>query len=781
MKLQAGLRLIKAVLFIFVFTTNAKAQSGKDILKYVDPYIGTAHSRWFHFTPGAVPFGMAKPAPSTNGSLGNKHGWEAVGYDYRDSTIDGFPNFHEFQIGGIVFMPTTGKLITVPGRPDKSTIGYRSQFDRKHETAQPGYYSVLLKDYGIKAELTSTQRVAVHRYTFPAGDASNILFDIGNRQGESGRVKDAKVYITDDGHIEGYVVTLPEYVQKYQTGATVNMYFSAELNKKPTAVGTFIKDQVNPGSNTSEGEGAGLYLTFSTSENETITIKAGLSYTSIENARLNLKEEAANLSFDQVQKKAFDTWNEYLGKITIEGGQLADRKKFYTGLYHALLGRGLASDVNGAYPKNDGSVGQIQKDKQGKPIHNHYNTDAVWGAFWNLTPLWALAYPSYYSDFVKSQLLVYKDAGWLGDGIANSKYVSGVGTNFVSLVMAGAYNYGIRDFDIQLAYEAARKNELEWRNRPAGAGKDDVARFVKHGFVDHIDPVNNEWSFSGSHTLEYAFSSFAVAQWAKALGKKEDYKTLSELSKGWEKIFDEDMKFVRPKYANGTFIPNFNPTEPWRGFQEGNAWQYTFYVPHDPLALIKKVGKNKFNHRLDSIFKIAQSAIFGGGKTIDAFAGLQSLYNHGNQPCLHIPWLFNYSGKPWLTQKWVRAICNEFYGTEGVHGYGYGQDEDQGQLGAWYVLAAIGLFDVQGGAAAEPVMQLASPLFDKINIELDQRYHPGKKLTIIANKNSRQNIYIQQAAFNGQKLKSPNLKFHQLVKGGVLEYTLGNSPAFDFE
>ena len=769
-------KFIFLALFIF-FLGALSAQSNRIPSDEVDPYIGTAHSRWFHFTPGAVPFGMAKPGPSTNGSLGNVHGWEAVGYDYRDSTIDGFPNFHEFQIGGIVFMPTTGKLITVPGKPDLSEIGYRSKFDRKDEIAKPGYYSVLLKDYQVKAELTATQRVAFHRYTFPAGDSSHILFDIGNRQGESGKVKDAKVFITEEGRIEGYVITLPEYIQKYQRGASVNMYFSAIVDKQPNSFGAFNKDKINPGITMSQGEGAGLYLSFSTRENEAINIKVGLSYTSIENARLNLLQEAADFTFDTIKQNAYNTWNEYLGKITVEGGLQADRKKFYTGLYHALLGRGLASDVNGAYPKNDGGIGQISTDEQGKPLHNHYNTDAVWGAFWNLTPLWALAYPSYYSDFIKSQLLVYKDAGWLGDGIATSKYVSGVGTNFVSLVMAGAYMYGIRDFDIQLAYEAAKKNELEWRGRPEGAGKDDVERFVKYGYVDHIDPVNNEWCFSGSHTLEYSFSAYAVAQWAKALGKKDDYKLLSRLSKGWEKIFDKDLKFVRPKYADGDFIGNFNPTEPWRGFQEGNAWQYTFYVPHDPVSLVKKVGKEEFNHRLDSIFTIAQSAIFGGGKTVDAFAGLQSLYNHGNQPCLHIPWLFNYSGKPWLTQKWVRAICNEFYGTGGVHGYGYGQDEDQGQLGAWYVMAAIGLFDVQGGAASQPVMQLSSPLFDKINIALDQRYHPGNKLTIISNNNSPKNIYIQKVSFNGKTITSPNLKFQQLVKGGVLEFTLGDNPS----
>lgn len=760
-----------------ILIAKAQAQSSKKTSDYVNPYIGTAHCRWFHFTPGAVPFAMAKPAPSTNGHYGNKSGWEAVGYDYRHESIEGFPNFHEFQVGGVVFMPTAGELRTTPGlMEDAGKKGYRSRFDHKDEKATAGYYSVLLKDYGIKAELTSTPRVAFQRYTFPAGKEAHILFDIGNKQGESGEVKDAKVYMTEDGRIEGYVITLPVYVQKYQRGAEVAMYFSAEVDKKPTSFGVFKGDTQNAGTKEMQGAGCGLYLTFSTKQNEKVTVKAGLSYTSIENARLNLKTEAAGLTFDKAKTNAINTWNNYLDRIKVEGGTPKDKEKFYTGLYHALLGRGLASDVNGAYPKNDGTIGQIAQGADGKPLHQHYNTDAIWGAFWNLTPLWAMAYPEYYSDFVKSQLLVYKDAGWLGDGIATSKYVSGVGTNFVSLVMAGAYLYGIRDFDVQEAYAAALKNELDYTNRPKGAGKMDVERFRKYGYVDQMDSCFEESCFSASHTLEYSFSGYAVAQWAKALNKQDDYNELMRLSKGWEKIFDTTTKFVRPRYADGKFIDKFNPRQPWRGFQEGNAWQYSFYVPHDPASLINKMGREEFNSRLDSIFLMSQKDIFSGGKTINAFSGLEGFYNQGNQPCLHMPWLFNYSGKPWLTQKWVRAICNEFYGTEGIHGYGYGQDEDQGQLGAWYVLGAIGLFDVQGGGLSKPEMQVSSSLFDKVTIQLNKKYYSGDKFEIITRNNSASNIYIKQPKLNGAHLSKPSLLFEDIVKGGKLEYELTASP-----
>lgn len=567
-----------------VFTscvTQGKKALQEELSQYVEPRIGTAHCRWFHFTPGAMPFGMAKPAPSTNGHIGNKSGWEATGYDYRDQSIEGFPCLHEFQIGGIVLMPTKGSLKTIPGAVDDSTgIGYRSRFDRADEIATAGYYSVLLKDYSIRAELTATPRVAIQRYTFPAGEDSHILFDIGNRQGESGAVRDAEITFTEDGRIEGWVITEPEYVRKYQPGASVPLYFSAVLDKAPVGYGAFNGADIRPDERKATGVGAGLYLTFRTQDQESVTAKVGLSYTSVENARLNRETEAATLTFDEAREISRQTWEDYLGRIRVETPAREDKVKFYTGLYHALLGRGLASDVNGAYPRNDGSVGQIPL-KDGKPIHNLYNTDAAWGAQWNLTQVWALAYPEYYSDYISSHLLVYKDAGWLADGIANSRYVSGVGTNLLSTIIAGAYQCGIRDFDVNTAYEACLKNELDGENRPLGAGKIDTRYFVEYGYVPHLDKgdgPDEAFMFSASHTLEYAYSAWAVAQWAKQLGKTDDYNRLMDLSKGWERIYDPSCNFVRPKKKDGTFIEDFNPMQVWRGFQEGNAWQYTFYT-----------------------------------------------------------------------------------------------------------------------------------------------------------------------------------------------------------
>lgn len=762
----------------------ASCSSGvnEEILGYVNPNIGTVHSRWFVYTPASVPFGMAKLGASTNGTYGNVQGWEAVGYEDTHTSIDGFPCFHEFQVGGLSLMPVNGEVKTTPARLENPQDGWRSTFDKSDEEAHPGYYSVLLKDYGIRAELTATKRVGFQRYTFPASESSHIIFNVGNREGESGNVRDS--YAVCDGNVvSGYIVTEPEYVKKYQAGATVCMYFYATLSKAPESVSGFqyYGSELKDG-NSIQGPGAVLVLNYKTSENEQIDVKLGLSYTSVENAKANYMAEAEDLSFDSARRSAAEDWSEQLSRIEVKGGSEDSRIKFYTGLYHCLLGRGLASDVNGAYPKNDGTVGQIELGKDGKPVHNHYNTDAIWGGYWNLTPLWALVYPEYYNDWCASQLLVYKDAGWLGDGIACSKYVSGVGTNMVSIALAGAYNSGIRDFDIETMYAAARKDNLEWRDRIEGAGKMDVRRFVEDGYVPYVDDpgfvaYEKGATFSVSHTLEYSFSAYATAQLAKQLGHEEDYRQLMELSDGWAKLFDDDLKLVRPRVPGGEWIDNFDPYESWRGFQEGNAMQYTFFVPQNPDSLIARMGKDEFNERLDTIFTQARKTIFGGGKVAFAFSGLSSPYNHGNQPSLHIPWLFNFSGKPYLTQKWTRLICDEFYGTDGEHGYGYGQDEDQGQLGSWYVLAAMGLFDVQGGACSEPTYQLGSPEFDEITVHLSKFNAKGGKFRIITKGNSADAMYVQNATFNGKPLDRCWLYRDEVFNGGELVLQMGTQPS----
>jgi len=769
----------KPILVLLLFALGSCSVKRENFLKYVDPNIGTAHSRWFFYTPAAVPYGMAKLAPSTNGHYGNASGWEAVGYDTRQNSIEGFVHFHEWQVGGLSYMPTTGALKVKPGDLEDTNSGYRSKFDRKQEQAEPGYYKVLLEDYGITAELTATKRVGFQRYRFPANEQSHILLDIGNQQGESGEVRDASIRMIDDTHFEGYVFTYPKYVKIYDPEGKVAMFFYGEISKKPEHVTAFNAKSINPNTNTANGVGAGLSLNYKTSDQEMIELKTGLSYTSIENAKANFVAEASGLSFDKAKAVAQETWQQELGKIAVAGKNEADKKKFYTGLFHALLGRGIASDVNGAYPKHQGTIGQLPAQSGQEMKAEFINTDAIWGGYWNITQLWALSYPEWYGSFVNTQLQLYKDRGWFGDGIANSQYVSGVGTNFVGLAVAAAYNSGIRNYDVNLAYEAVKANDLNYKGRIIGSGKMDTKAFLDYGYVPHLEQSGRDFvtdstgsNFSGSHTLEYSFSAFATAQMAKAMGKNDDYQKLLKYSNGWRALLNPANKMMQPKTAGGQFIDKFDPYQPWRGFQEGNAVQYTFYVPHNPAGLIDAIGKAEFNKRLDSIFTVSEKLAFGGGKTIDAFAGINAIYNHGNQPNLHISWLFNFSGKPWLTQKWTRLIGKDFYGTDPIHGYGYGQDEDQGQLGSWYVMNALGLFDVKGLTDARPVIQLGSPLFDKADIRLGN----GQTLSIQTNNNSAENMYVQSAEFNGKVLDNCWLYRDELMKGGKLVFTMGNQP-----
>ncbi|WP_442845751.1 GH92 family glycosyl hydrolase [Leeuwenhoekiella sp. H156] len=743
--------------------------------QYVDPNIGTAHSRWFFYTPGALPFGMAKLGPSTNGSLGNEQGWEATGYDSRDTTIEGFANLHEFQIGGFLFTGITGKLQTIPGAIENPDSGYRSRFDREDELASPGYYKVRLKDYEVTAELTATRRVGFHKYTYPASDSSYVILDIGNELGESGDVKNAEVsYNPENQTFTGWVSTYPKYVQKYQEGAEVKMFVAGKVNKKPVEAGTFIHEKHFKDVLQNSGEGVGLYLRFNTEQDESIEIKAGFSYTSLENAEANMEAEAKDLSFDEALASAREIWEGELSKIKVTDSSQTNKVKFYTGLYHALLGRGLASDVNGQFPENDGSVGQIPLDNSGNPTFNFYNTDAIWGGFWNLTQLWTIAWPEYYNDLVQTHLAVYKNSGWLGDGLANSRFVSGVGTNFVSLIIASAYQSGIRDYDVELAFKAAYENEVRYKDRIEGAGKTDLKGFINDGYIVYQpgwDTTPEGSAFSVSHTLEYCYSSYAVAQFAKALGKEKEYQELMQLADNWKNLYDAQTDFIRPKDTEGNYLNNFDPFEPWVGYQEGNAWQYTFYVPHQPDQLVEKMGEEKFVKRLDSIFTVSEKTKFGG-EDIDAFAGLNYLYNQGNQPNLHIPYLFNFTNKPWLSQKWVRRICDEFYGTEPVHGYGYGQDEDQGQLGAWYNMAAMGLFDMKGLVEIDPSFQLTTPLFDEVEITTGW----GSTVTIETDNNRHNNYYIQELLLDGNAYHSNSISLQKLKKDIKLKYKLGKEP-----
>lgn len=759
------------------------AKTEKQPVDWVDTQLGATHCRWFFYTPAACPFGLAKLAPTTN-AYGSPGSWLPNGYDDRHTSIEGIAHLHEFQIGGIVTLPTIGPLKTLPGTLEHPEEGYRSRFDKNTEHASPGYYEVLLQDYGIKVELTATDRVGYHRYTYPQADTARILFDIGHPQGESAQVVDAHVeYDSVARAVKGYVECYPVYATFCDKQNTVKSYFYAHIPQKNiTSCGAFRDSISFPGSRQISGPGAGYYVEFPTQAGETVEMQVGLSYTSVEGAKLNLDKETNGRDFDQVKAEARDVWNRMLARMEVKGGTDADKTKFYTALYHALLGRGMAEDVDGSYVTNQKTIARVPCGPNGRPLRHHHNTDGIWGGFWNLTQLWTLAYPEVLDSYVRSTLDFSRHTGgWLHDGVAAGVYTNGVQTNFQGLVAAAAYQAGIIRDDLDYLWQVVWQNEMGYEGRPDGAGRYDNAEFVKRGYVplhDYVLPNGWVTNFGASHTLEYSFAAYAASQLAESLDKNEEAASLKKYAEGYKLLFDGQTKCIRPREEDGEFLADFSPTKAWLGFQEGNAAQYTWYVPHDIAGLMKLMGKEEFNRRLEKTFEDAAQNYYGSAPgAYDSFSGIEHLYNHGNQPCLHNAWLFNYSGKPWLTQKYTRDICRVFYGTSSLHGYGYGQDEDQGQLGAWYVLAAIGLFDVQGGTRRSPTMQIGSPLFEKVVIHLNPEYYAGETFTLVAHDNtSEETCYVQKAVFNGKKQDCCFISLKEIQKGGKLELWMGEEP-----
>lgn len=766
-----------SMLFFLLSCTDAT----KMPVDWVDTQLGATHCRWFFYTPAALPFGMAKLAPTTDayGSIGS---WLPNGYDDRHTSIEGFAHLHEFQLGGIVTMPTVGTLKMLPGTLDNPDIGYRSRFDKATEQATPGFYGVTLSDYDIKVELTATQRVGYHRYTYPQADTARILFDIGHPQGESAKVVDTHIRYEPSEHaVKGFLECYPVYATFSDKGNTVKSYFYARLPQKVTSFGTYRDSISYPDSMQISGIGTGMYIEFPTVAKEVIEMQVGLSFTSVDNAKLNLDKETAGRDFDQVKADARKIWNDRLSRIEVEGGTDADKTKFYTALYHALLGRGVSNDIDGSYITNNKKIAKIPCGKEGVPLYSHHNTDGIWGGFWDLTQVWTLAYPEVMESYVRSTLDFSRHTGgWLHDGEAAGVYTNGVQTNFQGLVASAAYHSGIIRDDSDYLWKVVYQNEVGYENRPDGAGRYDNGEFIKRGYVplhDYVLPNGWVTNFGASHTLEYCFATYAASQLAESLGKMAEAEQLKKYADGYKLLFDKETGYMRPREESGEFMKDFDPMKAWLGFQEGNAAQYTWYVPHDVAGLIDLVGKEEFNRRLENTFQMASKTLYGGKPDeFDSFSGIEQLYNHGNQPCLHNVWLFNYSGKPWLTQKYARDICNVFYGTEPTHGYGYGQDEDQGQLGAWYVLAAMGLFDVQGGTNQQPTMQIGSPLFDRITIHLNRNYYSGETFSIIAANNSPKSYYIQEAELNGEPLQKCFISLKDIQKGGVLTLTMGQHP-----
>lgn len=722
---------------------------------YVDPLLGTSTSRWMLYPGPSVPFSMVKLSPDNQ-----RQCWKA-GYEYTIHNIAGFSHLHSWTMGGLLTMPTTGELKTVPGPENDPDAGYRSRFRHELEFASPGYYEVTLDDYDIRAQLTATTRAGMQRYTFPTARHARILFDLLTPTEYGYTVLDARIAKVGNDRLEGYS---RQRSGRYASYNEFTLHFVARLSKPFASFGGWVGEEVKRNVQEVTGKGdVGAFIEYSTSKGDSILLQTGISLVSIEQARLNLETELVKpygWDFDTVRKDAWKTWNKLLSTVEVEGGSEDQKVKFYTNMYRSYCARTIWSDVNGKY------VDMYEKVQQLEDPHSPiYGCDAFWNTFWNLNQLWGLVTPDITAKWVRSLLEIYDRGGWLPKGPTGIEYSSiMVASHEIALIVA-AYQQGIRNFDIDKAYEAVRHIQMEPGRPHEGGGhvgNRQLASYMKYGYVPvEKGPVSN--------TLEYAYDDWCVAQFAKALGKKKDYERFMERSANYKNVFDPEVGYMRQKHADGRWVKDFSPFNS-RGFVEGNSWQFTWFVPHDVQGLIALLGKEEFNRRLEKGLRDSAASDFNA--THDRFADFP--INHGNQPNMQSAWLFNHSGAPWLTQKWVREILERYYGLGPIDGWP--GDEDQGQMGAWYVMSAMGLFQMDGGCAVRPIYELGSPIFDRITIHLDQKYYQGRTFVIETINNSPTNMYIQSATLDGKPLNRPWFYHSQLTDGGTLVLRLGPEP-----
>lgn len=772
----------KCILFAFIFlvtvigvfsqVTNKNKVQKTDL---VEPMVDAAHSRFFYFSSASRPFGMVNLSPDMT-----LDGTWNTGYRYNEDTIKCFSHIHCWEMSGIPVLPTTGIL--------KGQLGpsaYGSSYSHEQEIAKPGYHKVVLKDYGITAELTSTTRVGFHRYTFPKTDSANILFDFTTVLGSSA-TQSASVKRVNDHAIQGSV-TMAATVRRPKP---ITIYFIAELDKPFAIFGGWQNGQIIPVQNSIDGAHTGVYLGFATNANETRQMKIAISYVSTAEAKNNLMTELPHWDFDRIVKESADEWNEWLGRIEVEGGTLTEQRRFYTDLWHALQGRRIVSDVSGAYIDNTGAkptVRQVPLNANGKPAFNMYNSDSFWGAQWSLNTLWHLVYPEVTESFINSFLKMYSDGGLIPRGPSGGNYTYVMTGATVTPFIVSAYMKGIRGFDIAKAYEGMHKDHFAGgmmskagyeHNTFKGGG---IEAYMRQGYVPYpLDTIKYGYHQDGAaQTLEYAYQDYALAQMAKALGKKEDYRLFIKRAHNYKNIFNKEIGWMWVKDKSGKWASPVDILQYEHGWNEGNAAQYTWFVPHDVKGLINLMGgAEPFTNKLNESFTKARVHGFVSGKSENPADQkmLRRVYiNYGNQPCMETPFLFNYAGKPWLTQYWTRQLIDSVY--SGISPQkGYSGDEDQGLMGSLAVLMKIGLFSTNGGTSQKPFYEIGSPIFDKITIHLNSAYYPGKKFVITAKNNGAKNFYIQSAMLNGKALNRPWFFHDTLVKGGQLILQMGEQP-----
>ena len=730
---------------------------------YIDTRMGTAHSRWM-IAPGPwMPFSMVKLSPDNQDS-----GWQS-GYDPSFESIGTFSHIHEWTMAGLGIMPANGPLKTEIGSQSslvKDANSYRSAIDKTSEETKVGYYKVDLTDYQIKAELTATSRCGFQRYTYPQDKDARVMIDLKIPSEYDYQIVEGSIKQTGARRIEGFSKQLSKNVWSADADQNYTIYFVIEFNKDIKKFGGWHDHTLweTDTMTASYPQRFGCYAEFDTTDHPEVMVRSGISYVDMAGASNNLSNEIMEpfgWNFEAVRKHQSDSWNNILNRVRIYSNDYREKVRFYTNLYRAFC-RNTFSDADRRWVD---AAGNIQKLDD--PDAVALGCDAFWNTFWNLNQVWNLIAPEWSSRWVKSQLAMYDANGWLAKGPSGMKYIPVmVGEHEIPLLVS-TYQMGIRNYDAEKMFRAIVKMQTTPAQRVANgfAGNRDLETYLQHQYV----PADKG---RFSNTLEYSYDDWTVSQLAKALGKEEYYRTFSNRGNWWKNAINPATGYAQMRYSNGEWEKNFDPFKSGANhhYVEGNAWQLTFFVPQNVPALTEIIGKELFIDRLSWGFKASEPWRYNApGDQYWDFPVVQ-----GNQQSMHFAFLFNWAGQPWQTQRWSRSIIDRYYGFDTSNAY-LG-DEDQGQMSAWFVMAALGLFQTDGGCNAEPVYELGSPLFEKIKIDLGKHFGRGKQFIIKASNTSRENKYIQSAKLNGKKLNSFKFPAKELLKGGTLELEMGDRP-----
>ncbi|MBA2250604.1 MAG: glycoside hydrolase family 92 protein [Chitinophagaceae bacterium] len=713
----------KFILFLFCITNTVTAQN--NFAKFVDPFIGTGGHG--HTYPGAVmPHGMVQLSPDTR-----LEGWDGCsGYHYSDNYIYGFTHTHLSgtgcsDYGDILLMPMTGE-------PSPDNKIYGSKFSHTNEKASPGFYSVKL-DNNILAELTTTTRVGLHRYTFAAGNKSDIILDLQHRD----KVLESSVKIIGDNKVEG--------MRRSQDWAMdQHIYFVMEFSKPFMSKGIWVNNILENNLTEKNATNIKVWFQFSTKDKEPIMVKVGISMVSIEGARKNLESELPGWNFDQVRTDAEKSWNKELSRIEVSGGSNANLRTFYTALYHTMVVPNVANDVDGEYRGRDNKIHTTNG-------FTYYTVFSLWDTYRACHPLYTIIDQARTLDYIKTFLTEYKDGGRLPVWeLSSNETDCMIGYHSVPVIVDASMK-GIDKFDKKLALEAMEKG--------ATGNRYGLSALMDHGYLEAED--ENE---SVSKTLEYAYDDWCIATFAKSTGNENDYNVYIKRAQAYKNLLDPQSGFMRPK-KNGNWITPFDPREVNNNFTEANSWQYSFYVPQDISGYTLQLGgRQRLERKLDSLFTETTKTT---GREQSDISGQIGQYAHGNEPSHHIIYLYNFTGKAYKTQEKIHQVMTEMYhdAPDGLAG-----NEDCGQMSAWYVLSAMGFYPVTPGTTD---YMIGTPLFKQVVLHLEN----GKTFTIDAKETSDKNFYIQSAMLNGKAYPKSYFSHFDIMKGGIMSFAMGNKPS----